>query len=340
MALWEGKMRFKVQAILGFSGMLAAAAVWAGGASMPAVPVPQDNPGSPAKIVLGKQLFFDTRLSKDHSISCNSCHDVNKGGVDGQAFSKGVGGQLGGRNAPTVLNAAFHSVQFWDGRADSLEAQAKGPLVNPKEMAMPNHDAVVAEVKSIPGYAKEFEKVFGKDAINIDNIAKAIAAYERTLITLNSPFDRFQKGEKNALNAEQKKGWELFQSTGCVACHSGPHFSGPAMPAGTGFYQKFPTMENTDFDKKYGFSKDLGRFEVTKKEEDKHMFRVPTLRNVALTAPYFHNGAVDNLPEAVKVMGKLQLGKDISDADAKSIAAFLASLTGKLPAQKAPVLPQ
>lgn len=301
-------------------------------------PVPADNPMSKPKIELGKALYFDVRLSKDNSVSCNTCHDVNRGGVDGLPTSKGIGGQFGDRNSPTVFNAAFLSVQFWDGRAATLEDQAKGPLTNPIEMGMESHDAVIAKVKSIPGYVKAFERVFGKkDPVTIDNLAKAIAAYERTLITPNSPFDRYVKGNKQALSPEALEGMTLFQTVGCVACHQGQAFAGPSLPVGQGFYMRFPNFPGSDYDKKYEFSKDLGRYKVTKNESDKNMFRVPTLRNVELTAPYFHNGKVATLDEAVRVMAKTQLNKDLSEADVKKLVAFLKSLTGQIPTTKPPV---
>ncbi len=292
-------------------------------------PIPEGNPQSPAKIELGKQLYFDTRLSRTGTISCNSCHDVMKGGVDNQQFSTGVDGQKGGRNSPTVWNAAFHSVQFWDGRAPSLEEQAKGPIVNPVEMGMANHDAVVAVVKKVPGYESQFKKVFGgPDPVTIDNIAKAIASYERTLITPKSKVDRYLKGDKNALNAQELRGMKLAETVGCVTCHSGPNFAGPALPEGTGFYQKFPMFPGSEYEKKYGFTKDAGRFEATKEERDRGFFRVPTWRNVALTGPYFHNGSVEKLDEAVRVMAKTQLNKTLPEPQVQDIVAFLTALNG------------
>lgn len=307
---------------------------------LPAVDVPKDNLQSEEKILLGKQLYFDKRLSADNTVSCNTCHDVNKGGVDGLATSKGIKGQFGGRNAPTVYNAAYLSVQFWDGRANTLEDQAKGPIINPVEMGMKDHGIVVEKIKGIAGYQETFKKVFGKDSINIDNIAKAIASYERTLVTSNSRYDKYISGDKKALNAEEIEGMNLFNTTGCIACHSGPNFSGPKLPIGQGFFQKFPTFDNNIFTKKYDFKKDPGRFEVTKQEHDKNMWRVPTLRNIALTAPYFHNGKVKTLDEAVKVMAKVQLNKDLTDKEAKKLASFLKTLTGDIPKQEDPRLPQ
>lgn len=282
---------------------------------------------------LGQKLYFESRLSSDGSVSCNTCHNVMASGADGKKFSAGVHGSLGGRNAPTVFNAKFLSVQFWDGRAKDLAEQAKGPLVNPLEMGNADLNAVVSRLQAIPGYVAEFEKVYGPGSLNIDNAADAIAAYEMTLTTLNSPYD------KGTMSEEEKKGYETFKSVGCTACHSGDHFAGPQRPIGTGFYQKFPLNENTEYNQKYKFSDDLGRFEVSLKPEDKSMFRVPTLRNVAITAPYFHNGAVNDLSEAVRVMAKSQLSKDLSDTEVKEIVAFLNALTGTPPQHKLPALP-
>jgi cytochrome c peroxidase len=304
------------------------------------VEIPADNKISDDKIVLGKTLFFDPRLSKDGTVSCNSCHNVMSGGDDNRSFSAGVGAKLGGRSAPTVWNAAFMSVQFWDGRAATLEDQAKGPLVNPIEMAMPDHKAVMDRISKIPGYKKMFDKAFGAgDNLTIDNLAKAIASYERTLITPNSRFDQYISGKKKALTEIEVKGYEIARTTGCFTCHSGTNFAGPKLPPGTGFYMKFPMFPGSAYDKKYDLTKDLGRFAVTKNDNDKHMWRVPTWRNIALTAPYFHNGSVPTLEEAVRVMAKTQLNKELSDEDTQSIVAFLKSLTGVMPNQTLPVLP-
>ncbi len=303
-------------------------------------PVPADNPMSAAKVKLGQQLYLDPRLSVDGTISCNSCHNVMGSGTDNRPVSVGVNGQHGGRSAPTVWNAAFLSVQFWDGRAASLEDQAKGPILNPVEMGMPSSDAAVQRIRSIPGYVDEFKTVFGKnEAVTYDNIAKAIAAYERTLLTPNSPFDRFIKGDKKALTEDAKRGMKLVNDVGCTGCHMGPDFAGPAMPTGTGFYQKFPTYENNDYVKKYDLMADTGRFSATKNEDDKHMWRVPSWRNVALTAPYFHNGSVATLDEAVRVMAKTQLDKILTEKEVADIVAFLNSLTGVFPKQEMPQLP-
>ncbi len=303
-------------------------------------PVPEDNPMNDAKVELGKMLYFDPRLSSTGTVSCNSCHNVMGGGDDNRPVSFGVHGKTGGRSAPTVWNAAFQSVQFWDGRAATLEEQAKGPVTNPVEMGMSDWNKAADRVRAIPGYAPLFKKAFGDDVeITVDSIARAIATYERTLITPNSLYDRYAQGEKDAMSEQQIKGMKTFIETGCTACHSGVNFSGPEMPVGTGFYQKFPTFADNDYEKKYDFSADPGRYEHTKQDADKNMWRVPPLRNIALTAPYFHNGAVKTLEEAVKVMAKTQLNKDLSDEDAKNITAFLDALTGEFPEQTLPRLP-
>ena len=303
-------------------------------------PEPASNPTTPAKVELGKMLYHDVRLSANGVLSCNSCHNVMSGGEDNRSGSIGVKDQVGGRSAPTVWNSAFNSVQFWDGRAPSLEAQAKGPVTNPIEMGMKSWDDVVARLKAMPEYGKAFAAAFGSDdSVTADNAAKAIAAYERTLITPNSAYDKYVKGDKSALTEQQVRGMNTFADTGCVGCHSGAAFNGPQLPEGTGFYQKFPSYENGVLEAKYDFSKDLGRYEATKDAADQHFFKVPTLRNIALTAPYFHNGKVQTLDEAVRVMAKLQLNKDLSNEQVADIVAFLNSLTGEFPKIEMPRLP-
>jgi cytochrome c peroxidase len=309
----------------------------------PQPPIPTDNVMTPAKIELGKQLYFDPRLSFDGTLSCNSCHNVMAGGDDDRATSAGIRGQRGGRNAPTVWNAAYLTVQFWDGREPSLEGQAKGPVINPIEMGMPDHAVAIARLRTIPGYVQAFADTFGggNAALSIDNVAKAIAAYERTLITPGDPFDRFLAGDKKAISKDAIAGAELFRSVGCIACHSGGAFAGPdALPMGAGFFQKFPTFAKSPYVAQYDLASDLGRFDVTKAETDKHMFRVPTLRNIALTAPYFHNGSVATLDEAVRVMASTQLDRKLSDKDVKRLVAFLEALTGPMPEQALPRLPE
>ena len=296
-------------------------------------PEPADNPTTPAKVALGQILYHDPRLSSTGTVSCASCHNTMLGGEDNRPNSMGVNGQTGGRSAPTVWNSAFNTVQFWDGRAASLEDQAAGPVTNPIEMGMKDWDDVVTRLNKIEGYEALFQKAFGTGAISKDNATKAIAAYERTLITPNSPYDQYVKGDKSALDSQQIKGMEKFAELGCAGCHSGPAFNGP------GTYQKFPMFSNGYFEAQYKISKDLGRQEETKKSADAHFWKVPTLRNIALTAPYFHNGSVKSLDVAVKLMAKLQLNKELPKDDIEDIVAFLNGLTGEFPKQKMPVLP-
>jgi cytochrome c peroxidase len=303
-------------------------------------PAPADNPTTAAKVELGKMLYFDPRLSSTGTVSCFSCHNVMEGGDDHMPTSAGVHGLKGGRNAPTVWNAAFHSVQFWDGRAPSLEEQAKGPPVNPIEMGMKNLDAVIDRVRHIPGYQPYFEKAFGAgDVVTMDNAAKAIAAYERTLITPGSPYDRHAKGDEQALSAQQLRGLETFAAVGCTSCHQGPAFNGPALPTGTGFFMKFPSYPDSPYVAKYKLAEDPGRFSATHDEADRGMWRVPTLLNLEYTAPYMHNGAVKTLPEAVRVMASTQLNRTVTDAEVADIVAFLGALTGPFPQQTMPRLP-
>ncbi len=296
-------------------------------------PAPANNPTTAQKVTLGQILFHDPRMSSSGTVSCASCHNTMLGGEDNRGGSVGVGGQVGGRSAPTVWNAAFNDVQFWDGRAASLEDQAAGPVTNPIEMGMKNWDDVVTRLKSIEGYQALFEKAFGKDSISKDNTTKAIAAYERTLITPNSPFDKYVKGNKSAMTGQQIRGMNLAIESGCTGCHSGPAFNGP------GTFQKFPVISNGSIVAQFKLKKDKGLAEVTGKEEDEFFWKVPTLRNIALTAPYFHNGKVKTLDRAVKIMAKMQLGKTLTDAETADIVAFLNALTGEFPKQSMPSLP-
>jgi cytochrome c peroxidase len=304
-------------------------------------PTPADNPTTLAKVELGKMLFFDPRLSRTGTVSCNSCHNVMEAGEDDRPVSVGVDGKTGGRSAPTVWNAAFLSAQFWDGRAGTLEEQAKGPLVNPVEMGMASHDVVVGRLQQIPGYVERFKAVFGGEGtVTIDNAARAIAAYERTLLTPDSPFDRAMKGHKTAMAAAATRGMQTFERVGCGTCHSGPVFAGPFTEPGAGFYQRFPAHEGSPYVERYRFMDDAGRFQVTQAEEDRHLFRVAPLRNIARTAPYFHNGSVATLDEAVRVMAKTQLDCDLSATEATELVAFLESLSGRYPEQTMPRLPE
>lgn len=302
-------------------------------------PAPADNPTTAAKVELGKMLYMDPRFSSTGTVSCNSCHNVMEGGDDSRTVSMGVHGKTGGRNAPTVWNAAFHSVQFWDGRVNLLEDQAKGPVTNPVEMGMSDIEKAMNQVRAIPGYKSYFDRAFGEDSMTVENAAKAVAAFERTLITPNSAYDRFVKGDKKALTSQQQKGMQKFADLGCVACHSGAAFNGPQNAFGEGFYAKFPTYSDKAYVSKYALSKDSGRQEATGKKEDAHMYRVPTLRNITDTAPYFHNGSVNDLHEAVRVMAATQLNQQLSQQDTDDIVAFLAALTGEYPQIMMPRLP-
>ncbi len=320
--------------------MIASAPVLASWEALPEVaPAPEDNPTTAAKVTLGKMLFMDPRFSSTGTVSCNSCHNVMEGGDDSRTFSMGVHGKTGGRNAPTVWNSAFHSVQFWDGRVDLLEDQAKGPVTNPVEMGVSEIEQAMDKVRAIPGYKPDFDEAFGKETKTVDNAAKAVAAFERTLITPNSAYDKYVKGDKKAMTAEQVRGMETFAATGCTSCHSGGAFNGPKMEFGQGFYAKFPTFTDNKYNDRYKLSADKGRESATRNAADAHMYRVPTLRNITDTAPYFHNGSVNDLSEAVRVMAKTQLNKDLSDKDVKDIVAFLAALTGPYPEIMMPRLP-
>jgi cytochrome c peroxidase len=276
------------------------------------------NPITPAKVELGRMLFYDTRLSKNHDVACNTCHLLDSYGVDGLETSRGHKDQVGGRNAPTVYNAAGHIAQFWDGRAADVEDQAKGPPLNPIEMAMADEDAVVVVLKSIPGYVSQFSIVFPdeKDPVTFNNMAKAIGAFERGLLT-PSRFDVYLDGDDNALSKKEKSGLMAFLETGCGNCHSGQYLGG-------GMYQKLGVVKSWDKDT------DQGRFDVTGKDADRQFFKVPSLRNIAKTGPYFHNGSIEELDEAVRLMADHQLGVDIEDAQVSLIVAFLESLTGEI----------
>ena len=303
-------------------------------------PAPAGNPTTSARVELGKMLFFDPRLSSTGTVSCFSCHNVMEGGDDHRPVSIGVEAQRGGRNAPTVWNAAFLSVQFWDGRAATLEDQAKGPPANPVEMGMKSLTMVIQRIRLIPCYAPYFHQAFGPgDVITMDNAAKAIAAYERTLITPGSAYDRYVQGDRAALTPEQVRGMQDIASLGGASCHQGPNFSGPLLPTGTGFFVKFPIYTDNPYVKKYDLEGDLGRYEVTHRAADKHVWRVPGLRNLVYTAPYMHNGSEKTLPEAVRVMGATQLNRTLTEAQVRDITASLAALTGRFPVQTMPRLP-
>jgi len=301
------------------------------------VPIPKDNPQTPAKIALGRQLYFDKRLSSDKTINCASCHEPSHYWADpGHAVSKGVAHKLGKRNSPTILNAAYSVPQFWDGRALHLEKQAVGPVSNPLEMDLPM-PKLLARLNAIPGYLKQFKAVFGGPA-TADNVAKAIASFERTIVNGNSAYDEYLRGNKKALSASALRGMKLFAGKAdCIACHSGPYFSDSK-------------YHNLGIGYRNGKYSDVGRYDVTKKKSDMGAFKTPTLRNVAMTAPYMHDGSVKTLMDVVNIynMGGIpnpNLDHDIkplglSEAEKADLVAFLKSLTGKPVIVKPPALPR
>jgi cytochrome c peroxidase len=277
-------------------------------------------------VELGKKLYFDPRLSKSGFISCNSCHNLSMGGTDNLPTSIGDHWNQGPINAPTVLNSSLNLAQFWDGRAADLKAQAGGPIANPGEMGF-THTLAVDMLESIPAYVREFKTVFGKDKIDIDQVTAAIAEFEKTLVTPNSRFDQYLLGKADALTTDEKAGYKLFKDSGCVACHNGPAVGGNS-------YQKMGLVEPYK-----SSSKAEGRAAVTGKDADRFNFKVPTLRNVEMTYPYFHDGAANTLPEAVETMGRIQLGKKFTKTENAQIVAFLKTLTGDQPSFTLPVLP-
>lgn len=275
---------------------------------------------------LGKKLYFDPRLSKSGFISCNSCHNLATGGTDNLKTSIGDHWQQGPINAPTVLNSSLNVAQFWDGRALDLKAQAGGPIANPGEMAF-SHTLAIGVLTSIPAYVREFKNVFGKEKIDIDEVTAAIAEFEKTLVTPNSRFDQWLLGKTDALTSQELEGYKLFKDVGCVACHNGPAVGGAS-------FQKFGIVAPYK-----ASSPAEGRSAVTGNDADRFNFKVPTLRNVELTYPYFHDGAADTLGEAVDTMGRLQLGKTFTKDENAKIVAFLKTLTGDQPAFTLPILP-
>ena len=293
--------------------------------TLPTVAENPENALTSEKIALGKKLYFDVRLSKDNKISCNSCHNLNTYGVDNLPVSPGNDeGTFGGRNSPTVLNAALHMSQFWDGRNKDVEEQAGGPILNPVEMAIVSKEFLEERLSGIEEYVQDFSSAFPDETnpIKYINVQKAIGAFERKLLT-PSPFDAFLAGDANALTNDEKAGLDKFVSVGCIACHSGNLLGGS-------MYQKFGTFGNY-WELTKSKNIDNGRFDVTKNEADKYMFKVPSMRNVAKTSPYFHDGSISDLGESVKIMAKLQLNKDLNEEEVKSIVTFLNSLTGEVP---------
>lgn len=303
--------------------------------------VPENNPVSDAKIELGRDLYFDTRLSKDDTVSCATCHAPEHGFAEPRKTSQGVGGKLGKRNAPTVINRLFSSNQFWDGRADDLEAQAKGPITNPIEMAMDSPEAVVKKLSAIAGYKALFKKAYGSDEVSMDRIADAIASYERTVVSGDSAWDRYQAGDKKALTAQQVRGLELFNGkANCATCHASFNFSD----------ENFHNL-GVGWDESKKELADVGRFEVTKADTDKGAFKTPTLRNVSQTGPYMHDGSEATLREVVVLYNRggnknpwlspKMKPLALTEAEIDDLVAFLGALDGEVKAQGKPAtLPQ
>lgn len=273
----------------------------------------------PRRVALGKRLFNETRLSADGKVSCATCHDLARGGDDGKPRSPGVNGKLGTVNTPTVFNASLNFVQFWDGRAATLEEQIGGPITNPLEMGV-SWPKVLGTLKANPSYVADFEAAF-PDGVTEQNVRTAIADFERTLVTTGSRFDRFLGGDQTALDAEARKGYETFKSVGCIACHQGSNVGG-------NMFQRFGVLGNYFEDRGNVTEADYGRYNVTKNESDRFVFRVPSLRNVEHTAPYFHDGSARTLSEAIQVMARYQLGRKLGDEQVAAIIAFLRSLSG------------
>jgi len=295
-------------------------------AKEPIVPIKPVQNINLAQVELGKKLYFDPRLSKSGFISCNSCHNLSMGGTDNLKTSIGHNWQQGPINAPTVLNSSLNLAQFWDGRAADLKAQAGGPIANPGEMAS-THTLAIDVLNSIPEYQIEFKQVFNSNEINIDKVTQAIAEFEKTLITPNSSFDQWLLGDKNALTSDELAGYQLFKNSGCVACHNGEAVGGNS-------FQKMGVVEPYKAN-----SPAEGLSAVTGKDADRFKFKVPTLRNVEMTYPYFHDGEAETLTEAVEVMARLQLGKQFKAAETALVVAFLKTLTGEQPSFTLPILP-
>ena len=311
------------------SAVSCAAAVLCAAPAMATEPVQPIAPAkitNPGQVELGKKLWFDPRLSKSGFISCNSCHNLSMGGSDNLKSSIGDRWQQGPINSPTVLNSSLNLAQFWDGRAKDLKEQAGGPIANPGEMAF-THELAVDLLRSIPQYVQEFKTVFGHDKLTIAEVTTAIAAFEETLVTPNSRFDQWLQGDKKALKNDELAGYKLFKDSGCVACHNGPNLGGNSFQK-MGIVEPYKTTNAAE-----------GRSAVTGNDADRFNFKVPTLRNVELTYPYFHDGSADTLAQAVDVMGRLQLGRKFSDDENSKIVAFLKTLTGDQPQMVLPILP-
>ncbi|KYN83579.1 cytochrome C biogenesis protein CcsA [Vibrio cidicii] len=294
--------------------------------SEPVTPIAPAQEIHLGKAELGKKLYFDPRLSKSGFISCNSCHNLSMGGSDNLKTSIGHNWQQGPINSPTVLNSSLNIAQFWDGRAADLKEQAGGPIANPGEMAF-THTLAIDVLQSIPQYVNEFKLVFGKEKIDIDQVTDSIAEFEKTLVTPNSRFDQWLMGDDNAITQAELEGYQLFKNSGCVACHNGSALGGTSFQK-MGLIEPYQTANSAE-----------GLSAVTGKDADRFKFKVPTLRNVALTYPYFHDGEAQTLTEAIDIMGRLQLGRTFTSDENQKIVAFLYTLTGDQPSFSLPILP-
>lgn len=286
----------------------------------PILPIPAEVSLDPAKVALGERLFNDPQLSHDNTVSCAICHSLNKGGTDQRKFSTGIGNQTGKINAPTVFNSSLNFKQFWDGRAENLEAQIDGPTHATDEMGS-NWEEITRKLSQSPQYQTEFASIYDV-GIRAETIKDAIASFERSLITPNSRFDQFLRGNQDAITTEEKEGYRTFKSVGCISCHQGVNIGG-------NFFAQLGVLGDYFKDRGNVTKTDLGRFNVTHKEKDKYVFKVPSLRNVSKTYPYFHDGSAKSLEDAVAVMSKYQLGRELSQQEIDSIVKFLRTLDGE-----------
>lgn len=320
----QAAMRLAASALWCLSGTLSVIGPVRAQSDEPIRPIPLSVHLDAKKVALGERLFHDKRLSRDNTIACASCHSLDHGGADGSTGSTGINGAKGSINAPTVFNSGFNFRQFWDGRANSLEEQAAGPVHNPKEMGS-NWPEVLGKLSQDEALKAMFKESY-PDGLQPKNIQSAIATFERSLITPNGRFDKYLRGDKTALNDDELRGYQLFKNYGCVACHQGVN-------AGGNMYQVFGVMGDYFAARGSVNDSDLGRFNVTKDEADKYVFKVPSLRNVALTAPYFHDGSAKSLGDAVDVMFRFQLGRVAPQRDKEQIVKFLHTLTGEFRGQ-------
>lgn len=324
--MYRGTLTATVAVLVAMTAAMSIAQVAAQRRSEPIGPVETAKITNPQLVELGKKLYFDPRLSLSGFISCNSCHNLSMGGSDNRKSSIGHNWQKGPINAPTVLNSSLSVAQFWDGRAPTLKVQAGGPIANPGEMAF-THELAVGVLKTIPAYQSEFQRAFGASGIDIDKVTTAIAAFEETLVTPNARFDQWLRGDSAALSPDELAGYNLFKSSGCTSCHNGPAAGGTSFRK-MGVIEPYRTNNPAE-----------GRVTVTGRDADRFAFKVPTLRNVELTYPYFHDGAADTLTDAVQVMGRIQLGRQYGPAETVKIVAFLKTLTGEQPQFMLPMLP-